>query len=169
MFLGRSFHLISITNLAERHLRPVRSLFILRWRILLHINHESSRKAFETSPLPRGAGPPLQPDINHESSRKAFETGASADASAIKSPQISITNLAERHLRPAPASVIISSQVGISITNLAERHLRHDPNRFIILIIGTDINHESSRKAFETRGWMLSLWRQPHIGYQSRI
>ena len=38
-----------------------------------NINHESSRKAFETWSTPQGWGPPSR-DINHESSRKAFET-----------------------------------------------------------------------------------------------
>ena len=66
---------------------------------------------------------------------------------------ISITNLAERHLRLLLNMTLTGSPSSvISITNLAERHLRlgrelrlGQPHR------GGDINHESSRKAFETR------------------
>ena len=41
--------------------------------IALYINHESSRKAFETSVVGK-ADFTTPEDINHESSRKAFET-----------------------------------------------------------------------------------------------
>ena len=40
----------------------------------LHINHESSRKAFETSVVGNVDLTMPVGDINHESSRKAFET-----------------------------------------------------------------------------------------------
>ena len=62
---------------------------------------------------------------------------------------ISITNLAERHLRPLAIALNTLSLLKISITNLAERHLRR--NRHLpISTHELDINHESSRKAFET-------------------
>ena len=63
---------ISITNLAERHLR--------------HLT------------MPTGNGSTAS-NINHESSRKAFETNREVDARAGRRIRISITNLAERHLR----------------------------------------------------------------------
>ena len=89
---------ISITNLAERHLRH---LAIAEYNpLLLNINHESSRKAFETPPLwSQGwRWPPRH--INHESSRKAFETPYNfALLKTARAVLISITNLAERHLR----------------------------------------------------------------------
>ena len=90
-----------------------------------NINHESSRKAFETpSDLPNLATETWS-DINHESSRKAFET----DGKTITTREhvftgISITNLAERHLRPRLELGLSVGVCGISITNLAERHLR---------------------------------------------
>ena len=91
---------------------------------LTDINHESSRKAFETSRERTRKRCGGDRDINHESSRKAFET--------------------------RPRRDLLQSRTHISITNLAERHLRHQlpvPTREHVF---TDINHESSRKAFET-------------------
>ena len=63
-----------------------------------HINHESSRKAFETWHEPSLSHTALL-HINHESSRKAFETRVGASTVIPSRMDISITNLAERHLR----------------------------------------------------------------------
>ena len=123
-FLVHAFEGISITNLAERHLRPG------NWDLT----------------IPVGSG-----YINHESSRKAFETTCRRLCNPFNTLPISITNLAERHLRHRrlvhPCS---QSTIRISITNLAERHLRlattSDRHKFV----WPHINHESSRKAFET-------------------
>ena len=90
---------ISITNLAERHLR---------------LRHDGVPRD------PRGS------DINHESSRKAFETPSPLHLLPLRRQRISITNLAERHLRPANREVDARAGRRISITNLAERHLRHE-------------------------------------------
>ena len=93
----------------------------------------------------------VDPHINHESSRKAFETGRRLRHLLSPSIIISITNLAERHLRlPRPQRHMPSRSCPISITNLAERHLRPrtQPRRPQTRL--WDINHESSRKAFET-------------------
>ena len=64
--------------------------------------------------------------------------------------QISITNLAERHLRHRISVLCTAPQGHISITNLAERHLRHRVDVCRVSAPRTHINHESSRKAFET-------------------
>ena len=66
--------MISITNLAERHLRLGVGLGGRHWRR-------------------------FGPYINHESSRKAFETGHRVHRLDYRDGKISITNLAERHLR----------------------------------------------------------------------
>ena len=116
-----------------------------------HINHESSRKAFET----------LQPDhirlnefteISITNLAERHLRRVTYDIIGIPLIDISITNLAERHLRPLPLGELCHlSVVRISITNLAERHLRL-LNAFDKPSIScTNINHESSRKAFETR------------------
>ena len=118
---------ISITNLAERHLRP-----------------PYTRPPWNAWALP---------DINHESSRKAFETRAGSERRPQGPSGISITNLAERHLRQDGSRRLPSLCTTISITNLAERHLRHEaPEVACGDLEVTNINHESSRKAFETEG-----------------
>ena len=95
---------ISITNLAERHLRPSPWSERLTSQLPRDINHESSRKAFETSAY-RIADTGADADINHESSRKAFETTLQFPSVPGLSPLISITNLAERHLRLSTSTV----------------------------------------------------------------
>ena len=70
----------------------------------LYINHESSRKAFETVDA-ISSSQVGHWDINHESSRKAFETPSPA-TETCPGIRISITNLAERHLRLLPLSEI---------------------------------------------------------------
>ena len=184
-FVGADFrpvYHISITNLAERHLRPGKpELFPSSGRP--YINHESSRKAFETPVLTTLPPYHYELDINHESSRKAFETGWVSCLDDRDGLPISITNLAERHLRllwslePPPRQCRISITnlaerhlrlmgprglhldliKGISITNLAERHLRLIPSRMDEAAEAMDINHESSRKAFETG---VACWRK---------
>ena len=182
---------ISITNLAERHLR----LGVARNRGLAvdaDINHESSRKAFET---PRASGPPsrlsrrisitnlAERHLRHSHGERIYRLGY----------RISITNLAERHLRLGLlAGASKSGRLEISITNLAERHLRrtrrrpqarpqtshinHESSRKAFetnvcsragASTSTDINHESSRKAFETGA--SAPEKPPPRGYQSRI
>ena len=74
---------ISITNLAERHLRLAVDLRVAVDPRVADINHESSRKAFETRGVPRGLDGERQ--------------------------QISITNLAERQLRPGKPELFQSS------------------------------------------------------------
>ena len=107
---------ISITNLAERHLRPVDSDALAAF-IRSHINHESSRKAFET-----------------------------------RSPSPAMDTWPER----------------ISITNLAERHLRLGVGSTVSIIETVDINHESSRKAFETRIEAVeAIAEYKHINHES--
>ena len=88
------------------------------------INHESSRKAFETPVLTTLPPYHYELDINHESSRKAFETGWVSCLDDRDGLPISITNLAERHLRLLWSLEPPPRQCRISITNLAERHLR---------------------------------------------
>ena len=118
---------ISITNLAERHLRHSASESVSA-STPVYINHESSRKAFETTTVKVSPLRPVNtrisitnlaerhlrplsfvnsyfftvaPHINHESSRKAFETPSVPGLLPRLSRWISITNLAERHLRLA--------------------------------------------------------------------
>ena len=132
---------ISITNLAERHLRLQPPRLPLLMSPKSHINHESSRKAFET-PFNVKLRCIRSPHINHESSRKAFETSGRVILARGTLAEISITNLAERHLRltPRPSS--------------RPRY--------------PDINHESSRKAFETT-LIRTDARDGCEVYQSRI
>ena len=138
------FHLISITNLAERHLRPSYRYEGIGVTVL-DINHESSRKAFET----RAGFPSVRPPTT---------------------TNISITNLAERHLRHSYVrhSPGASTRI-ISITNLAERHLRPRTQPQRRPPPQRHINHESSRKAFETciKQYFI-VEDDPHL-YQSRI
>ena len=133
---------ISITNLAERHLRPGFACASKQPERKRNINHESSRKAFETHRY----GPP---------------------GSQIHI--ISITNLAERHLRlMSVGSRPPRTPPRISITNLAERHLRLFVGTLVPPDLCSDINHESSRKAFET-GRVYRFCRYPctHINHES--
>ena len=91
---------------------------------LSYINHESSRKAFETPMNLCSWGSPST-YITHESIRKAFETHRLTCPARERVFTISITNLAERHLRPVVGKDDFTTPEGIiSITNLAERHLR---------------------------------------------
>ena len=107
-------------------------------------------------------------DINHESSRKAFETRAHRHNYALL-PLISITNLAERHLRQLGPNNAYGQWVHISITNLAERHLRLDEGSTGgRREVEGYINHESSRKAFETLSLGVCLSVNTGV-YQSRI
>ena len=140
-FLVHAFEGISITNLAERHLRPG------NWDLTIpvgsgYINHESSRKAFETG-ASVGASVGAIKDINHESSRKAFETR--------RRPQARLW-----------------ARLWISITNLAERHLRQKVNVSVHAARSEYINHESSRKAFETVIGASTV-TPSRTEYQSRI
>ena len=142
---------ISITNLAERHLRLPPTRAVPRTWALSDINHESSRKAFETaSSSPRmheGSS-----DINHESSRKAFETLPTGKRRCRSPRWISITNLAERHLRLDVCRVLEAR---------TQPHINHESSRKAFetsrvtgastVTSSRNINHESSRKAFETR------------------
>ena len=81
---------------------------------------------------------------------------------------ISITNLAERHLRLVGVAFLVHAFEGISITNLAERHLRPGNWDLTIPVGSGYINHESSRKAFETRELGPYNSRRFRV-YQSRI
>ena len=142
---------ISITNLAERHLRlrPTRPL--LRGREFgISITNLAERhlRLIDISPF----RPMNLCYINHESSRKAFETGREFGLLNPQGDRISITNLAERHLRLAHVRGYRLSvdRLTISITNLAERHLRPSRTRTATTGVPAHINHESSRKAFET-------------------
>ena len=124
-FLGRGQSRISITNLAERHLRPFfpASFSSRPEQATISITNLAERHL-----RLRVAGDlcvAVDPHINHESSRKAFETGRRLRHLLSPSIIISITNLAERHLRlPRPQRHMPSRSCPISITNLAERHLR---------------------------------------------
>ena len=145
-----------------------------------NINHESSRKAFETQV------PPGRPHLcGRISITNLAERHLRLPVTAHKRVVpchisitnlaerhlrhlcpvyhylhflfISITNLAERHLRLVHGGVWRKlGRRRISITNLAERHLRRRAPRFRAWCIrGSYINHESSRKAFETKACEL--------------
>ena len=133
-----------------------------------HINHESSRKAFETVVGKADLSTPTGSDINHESSRKAFETTAST--SITGSPALHINHESSRKAFETPKS---------PPTRLPKsaRNINHESSRKAFETLGhgnvagnsdLNINHESSRKAFETQPRRRPQAREP-FRYQSRI
>ena len=159
--------LISITNLAERHLRligtaPQGHKFIFPISITnlaeRHLRH-----------LAIAEYNPLLLNINHESSRKAFETPYNfALLKTARAVLISITNLAERHLRLSMAA-FQSGHGDVNINHESSRKaFETSLSRLSLSSSLPHINHESSRKAFET--WLLMYPLAPPTGaYQSRI
>ena len=139
---------ISITNLAERHLRLIED-YPNRFIILISITNLAERHLRPPRTPPRSRRAQAR-YINHESSRKAFETSGPSSRLSRREDRISITNLAERHLRHRERVYRFNQHHRISITNLAERHLRLSMAAFQSGHGDVDINHESSRKAFET-------------------
>ena len=139
---------ISITNLAERHLRLIED-YPNRFIILISITNLAERHLRPPRTPPRSRRAQAR-YINHESSRKAFETSGPSSRLSRREDRISITNLAERHLRHRERVYRFNQHHRISITNLAERHLRRVPRDPRVAVMAENINHESSRKAFET-------------------